>query len=99
MFTTRYAPLLPGSDATLRVHRAAAGRTKTHAATGAAMQMPTEQESALRGLSDPDLMTVWAQARLRLALGTGSKDDYEAVRAEYDRRIGRLARLKWRRAL
>lgn len=55
------------------------------------MRTPAEQETALEELSDPELIAVWAEARLQLALGKGSKAAYEAARAEYERRVRRTS--------
>jgi hypothetical protein len=50
----------------------------------------------LRGLADPEFFTQWAAARSRLALMSSSspkyseiKDDYDALAAEYRRRLDR----------
>lgn len=51
------------------------------------MDTPTENQGTLREMSDPDLIATWAKARQRLVLGTGSRESYDDLRAEYQRRI------------
>jgi hypothetical protein len=48
-----------------------------------------EKQGTLQQLSDPALLSPWSTTRVRVALGdSGSKPRYDAVRAEYERRMG-----------
>ena len=48
----------------------------------------TATETGLRELSDPEFFDRWAQVRLRYAVDhTATRQDYEAMVAEYRRRM------------
>lgn len=49
----------------------------------------TQTQADYWQLSDPDLITLWSLARVKVALGDkASRATYDAARDEYERRLG-----------
>jgi hypothetical protein len=71
-----------------------AAATATDALTDAPEALKTDRVTYLQGLGDPDLIRLWGELRCSLTrAGPDTKSLYDAVLAEYRRRIdGGMAR-------